>query len=316
MERTTISVLVNNYNYGRYVDRAIDSALAQQMSDVEIIVVDDGSSDNSRSVLEVYGDRVKVIFQANQGQAAAINNAVRASVGDILCFLDADDWWAPGKLSAVAAAFRANPKASLVYHRLQPAQADGSSTSRPIPRSLCSGNLAQRLAKSAGWWPFPMTSAISVRRTAWEKAGNIPEQFRISADAWLVGIYPFLGNVAALPDTLGFYRIHNNSWYRKADDAAMLRKRMAHWQATVEATNRFLSAHALPERLRLTDHYPYRIAAATLDGVAARDRLQLAVEGLAFAGEPNLARRMRDALRSAYNLPRLAQDAGLSESAK
>ncbi|WP_049732624.1 glycosyltransferase family 2 protein [Rhizobium ecuadorense] len=316
MERPAISVLINNYNYGRFVGHAIDSALGQQTPGVEIIVVDDGSSDQSRSVLEAYNGRVKLLFQENQGQAAAMNAAVKLSGGDILCFLDADDWWAPGKLSATAAAFHSDPRLSLVYHRLQPMLTEGSPTLKPIPRSLCSGDLSLRLSKSAGWWPFPLTSAIAVRRSAWDAAGPIPEQFRISGDAWLTGIYPFLGGVAALPDSLGFYRIHNNNWYRPIDDAAMLRKRMAHWQDTVEATNRFLSAHNLPARLRLTDHHPYRAASARLDGVTMRARLRLAVEGFFFAGEPNLPRRVRDALRTARDLPRRGLDIGLTEPAK
>ena len=316
MKRPAISVLINNYNYARFVGRAIDSVLAQQASDIEIIVVDDGSSDESCAILAAYGDRIKVLFQENQGQAAAINAAVQLSSGDILSFLDADDWWAPDKLSATSAAFHANPQASLVYHRLQPALTDGSPVLKPIPRTLCSGDLSPRLTQSAGWWPFPMTSAIAVRRSAWDAAGDIPKQFRISADAWLVGIYPFLGDVAALPSPLGFYRIHNNTWYRPIDDAAMLRKRMAHWLAVVEATNIFLASRGLAERLHLADHYPYRIASAKLGGVDWRTRFKIAVEGLFFAGEPNLLRRVRDALRTAYNLPRLDRDAGASEPAK
>lgn len=316
MERPGISVLINNYNYGRFVGQAIDSVLSQEIADVEIIVVDDGSSDESRSVLEDYDSRVKVIFQENSGQAAAINTAVKLSSGGILCFLDADDWWAPGKLAATVAAFRSHPEVSLVYHRLQPTSIDGSPTLKPIPRTLCSGDLSPQLTKSAGWWPFPMTSAISVRRNTWDAAGPIPEQFSISADAWLTGIYPFLGDVAALPDSLGFYRIHNNNWYRPIDDASMLKRRMAHWQRSVEATNRFLSFHDLPARLSLADHYPYQMAAAVLDGVNARTRLRLAVEGLFFAGEPNLLRRTRDALRGAYHLPRSGRDLSLSEAAE
>jgi glycosyltransferase involved in cell wall biosynthesis len=314
--RAAISVLINNYNYGRFVGRAIESALAQNAPDFEIIVVDDGSSDHSRSIIEAYGDRVKVLFQQNKGQAAAMNAAVRMSSGDILCFLDADDWWTPGKLSATAAAFRVNPSAALVYHRLRPMLTEEGPPLKSIPRTLCSGDLSRRLIGSAGWWPFPMTSAISVRRSAWEAAGDIPEHFRISADAWLTGIYPFLGEIAALPEPLGVYRIHNNNWYRPVDDPAMLRKRMAHWRATVEGTNRFLSTHGLPGRLRLADHHPYQVAAATLDGADTRTRLALAFDGFFFAGEPNLLRRVRNALRTARELPRLGLDIGLSESAK
>jgi glycosyltransferase involved in cell wall biosynthesis len=316
MYRPAVSVVINNHNYGCFVADAIASALAQEGTEAEVIVVDDGSTDRSRSVLEARRDRVRIIFQENRGQAAAINAGVEASCGEFLCFLDADDWWAPGKLRAVVAAFRSSPDAALVYHRLQPLLADGSPVMRPIPRTLCSGDVSRRLARSAGWWPFPMTSAIAVRRSAWEMVGAIPDQFRISADAWLAGIYPFMGPVAALPAALGFYRIHNNNWYRSADDAAMLVRRMAHWRATVEASNRFLAARGLAASLSLADHFPYRVAAAKLRGADFRTRLNLAFEGLFFAGEPNLFRRTRDALRAARDIPPAGLDTGFSGVAK
>ncbi len=316
MERPFVSVLVNNYNYGEFVGRAITSAFAQTGADAEVIVVDDGSSDRSRSVIEGYRDRARIVLQDNGGQAAAINAGVRASRGEILCFLDADDWWAPTKLSAVVKAFRADPEVSLVYHRLQPVSVEGKPILKPVPRTLCLGDLARRLAKSAGWWPFPMTSSIAVRRGAWQSVGDIPGHFRISADAWLAGIYPFVGRVKALPDSLGFYRIHANNWYRPVDDAAMLRKRMAHWQETVEVTNRFLAGRGLPATLRMTDHYPYHVAAARLAGADMRTRLALFVEGLRFAGEPNPLRRARDALRTARDLPDVERRAGLPEAAE
>jgi glycosyltransferase involved in cell wall biosynthesis len=316
MQRPVISVLINNYNYGRFIGAAIESALCQGEPDVEVIVVDDGSSDQSRCVLETYGARLKVLFQENRGQAAAINAAVAISTGEILCFLDADDWWAPGKLSAIAAAFGRYPDASLVYHRVQPTLVDGKPTLKPIPRTLCSGDLSPRLTKSAGYWPFPMTSALAVRRSAWTSAGDIPDRFRISADAWLTGIYPFLGPVVALPETLGFYRIHDNNWYRPVDDAPMLQKRIAHWQACVEETNRFLSRRNFPARLRLSDHFPSRVACARLAGVDAPTRFRLLARGLCFSGEPNLLRRTRDALRAAHDLPRLVRDVGMPETTK
>jgi len=313
MTRPAISVLINNYNYGRFIERAIDSVLAQKGPAAEIIVVDDGSSDQSRAVLEPYCYQATLMFQENKGQAAAINAAVRASSGNILCFLDADDWWAPEKLGSISATFDADARLSLVYHRLQPAFSDGTPTLKPIPRTLCSGDLSPWLGRSAGCWPFPMTSAIAVRRSAWDAAGDIPEQFRISADFWLAGIYPFLGRVAALPGALGFYRIHDNTWYRSVDDAAMLRKRMAHWSATIDVMNQFLSSHDLPATLRLADHYPYRVALAQMEGGNMRTRLQLAIRGIAFAGEPNLLRRLRDAMRAAYNVPRQGKELGWVE---
>jgi glycosyltransferase involved in cell wall biosynthesis len=316
MSPPTVSVIIDNYNYGHFVARAVSSSLAQAGVEAETIVVDDGSNDHSRSVLKGCGDRARIILQDNQGQAAAINAGVRASQGDILCYLDADDWRAQGKLAAVVQAFCADPQVVLAYHRLQPTLVDETPTLKPVPRTLCSGDLSRRLMKAAGWWPFPMTSAIAVRRSAWQAVGDIPESFRISADAWLAGIYPFVGRVAALPEALGFYRIHDNNWYREVDDAAMLRKRMAHWQATVEATNRFMAERGLPGRLRMADHHPYHVASARLEGADARTRLRLVVKGAFFAGEPNPLRRMRDALRDARDLPVVEKRVGRSETAK
>ncbi|QUS35117.1 glycosyltransferase family 2 protein [Falsirhodobacter algicola] len=296
MTQPRISVLINNYNYGAMLGRAIDSALAQTGPTAEVIVVDDGSSDGSRAVIEGYGAAITAIFQPNGGQASAMNAAVRASRGEILCFLDADDWWRAGKTAAVAAAFDADPALGLVFHRLVPTASDGRIVNRPIPRTLCEGDLAPRMARSGGVWPFPMTSAISVRRSAWDAAGPIPEGFRISADAWLVGIIPFLRRVRALPEVLGHYRIHDNTWHR-ADDAAMLRRRMDHWARTVTETNAFMAGQGLHWRLDLADHFPHRLAGARLARIRAAQRLTLLAHGLRFGGEPHPLRRGRDALR-------------------
>ncbi|MFT3973091.1 MAG: glycosyltransferase [Amaricoccus sp.] len=308
-----LSVIINNYNYGGFVARAIDSVLAERHPQAEIVVVDDGSTDNSPRVLAGYADRITLVRQANQGQAAAINAGVRAARGSILLFLDADDWVLPGRLAAVDAAFAAAPGAVLVYHRLQPMRSDGTHLMKTIPRTLGRGDLAPQMTRSAGWWDFPLTSALAVRRAAWDAAGEIPPEFRISADAWIVGIVPFLGRVVALPDALGAYRIHQNAWFRADEDAPMLRKRMAHWKATVDVTNRWLIAQGRPERLSLADHHPYHLAAARLSGVDARERLGLLLAGLAFGGEANLARRAKRALATARSLPSRGAGAALTE---
>ena len=310
-----VSVVLNNYNYGHFLGEAIDSALEQKGPGIEVIVVDDGSTDGSRGVLSHYGDRIIAIAQSNLGQAAAINAGVRASRGDFICFLDADDWWSANKVANIVAAFRSDPEIVLVYHRLQPVRADRSWTLKPIPRTLRSGDISNRLQTSAGWWPFPMTSAIAVRRSAWDEVGAIPDTFGISADAWLVGVYPFLGRVMALPQSLGFYRIHANNWYRSVDDAEMLRRRIAHWEATVAETNRFLIARGR-RPLRMEDHLPHRIAMARLNGIGLAGRCELLWHGVRFPGEPNLARRVRDAVCAVAQLPSTGRRSDLSEIAR
>ncbi|MBI1171375.1 glycosyltransferase [bacterium] len=297
MAKPSVSVILNNYNYGAYLGHAIQSVLDQTSAPAEVIVVDDGSTDNSREVIAAFGDRIIPVLQDNAGQAAAINAGVERSTGEVLSFLDADDWWVPDKVATIGAAFAGNPDAGLVYHRLQPIRSDGTHAFRAIPRSLCAGDLAPRMARSGGRWPYPMTSAVSVRRRIWDRAGEIPRGFRISADAWLVSIHPFLAPVVGLPDVLGYYRIHANQWYRAEDDALMLQKRMAHWKATVDVTDRFLRLNGQPWRVLLADHHPYQVAAARLHGAGPGERLRLLWSGLSDVGEPNLLRRLRDTLR-------------------
>ncbi len=86
-----ISVLINNYNYARFLPACIDSVLAQDYADFEIIVVDDGSTDDSRDIIASYGTRIVPVLKENGGQASSFNAGFAASSGQILCLLDADD---------------------------------------------------------------------------------------------------------------------------------------------------------------------------------------------------------------------------------
>lgn len=102
MNQPLVSVIIPNYNYGRFLGAAIDGVLAQTYPNVEIIVVDDGSTDDSPAVLETYAGKVKVLKQKNQGVGAARNAGVKASNGEFVAFLDADDVWLDEKIAAQA----------------------------------------------------------------------------------------------------------------------------------------------------------------------------------------------------------------------
>src|SRR6266508_897311 len=114
MTNSLVSVVIPNYNCGRFLEETLESVFAQAYPAVEVIVVDDGSTDDSLQVLEKYAGRVNVIRQANQGVSAARNAGIRASHGELVALLDADDLWHPDKLAKQVALF-ANPAVGLVH---------------------------------------------------------------------------------------------------------------------------------------------------------------------------------------------------------
>ena len=108
-----ISVIIPTHNRAWTLRHAVDSVLAQDYPDFELIVVDDGSTDETPELLESYGDGIRVLTQANQGVSAARNRAIKASRGDLIAFLDSDDAWEPGKLACQAEFFMENPEAMI-----------------------------------------------------------------------------------------------------------------------------------------------------------------------------------------------------------
>jgi glycosyltransferase involved in cell wall biosynthesis len=105
-----VSVVIPAYNAAWCVGKAIDSVLAQDFKDFELIVVDDGSTDDTASVLAGYGDAIRVVHQANGGLSKARNTGIGMAQGEFVAFLDADDWWLPGKLRQQVALMRQNPR--------------------------------------------------------------------------------------------------------------------------------------------------------------------------------------------------------------
>lgn len=121
---TLVSILINNYNYGRFLPNAIDSALKQTYPNIEVVVVDDGSTDNSREVINSYIDQIIPVFKNNGGQASAINAGFAASKGEIICFLDADDIFLPDKVSEVVNMFQLDSTSDWVFTESAPIKSE------------------------------------------------------------------------------------------------------------------------------------------------------------------------------------------------
>jgi glycosyltransferase involved in cell wall biosynthesis len=223
-----VSILINNYNYGNYLGEAIDSALAQTYPRVEIIVVDDGSTDHSAMVLAAYADRVQVLQQANGGQASAFNAGFAQSRGEIICFLDADDLFAPEKVQSLVTAFATDPQLGWCFHsmtmwhmqtgaRCRSDAGNGRSGSYDIRRHVQRGKLDGYLPIQAA------TSGLSFRRSLLQQFLPMPEVIRITSDDYLkyaaFGLSPGL----ILFQDLATQRIHGHNAYTHRPDRQRLR---------------------------------------------------------------------------------------------
>lgn len=216
------SVLINNYNYGRYLAKAIDSALGQTLPPAEVIVVDDGSTDDSRSVIERYGDRVTPVFKENGGQASCFNAGYAASSGDVICLLDADDYFLPEKLARLGDIYARGADIGWCFHSLARVDGAGRSVGEEVLKT--SGRVDARRAVRFGFMnnPTPATTALTFRRAVLDRLLPMP-----SAPGVSVGDhYLKLGAVALSPgymthEQLAVQLVHDANRYTGKDDFAL-----------------------------------------------------------------------------------------------
>ncbi|HEY9768037.1 MAG TPA: glycosyltransferase [Coleofasciculaceae cyanobacterium] len=208
-----VSIIINNYNYDRFLAEAIDSALNQSYTDIEVIVVDDGSTDNSRQIISEYGDRIIAILQPNGKQAAAFNSGFAKSKGEIVIFLDSDDFLFSQAVAEIVAIWQ--PNLAKVHYRLNVVDGAGKSLGYSSPQGsspLSRGKVWQMLLETGGYNSTP-TSGNALSRQALTNLFPIPEQYKLTADDYLSFQVPFYGEVAAIERPLGVYRVHDsNQW--------------------------------------------------------------------------------------------------------
>jgi glycosyltransferase involved in cell wall biosynthesis len=199
-----ISAIIPAYNAQRWVGRAIESVLNQTEPVSEVIVVDDGSTDGTEHVVRGYGSRITYIRQENGGPARARNTGVRASNGEWLAFLDADDWWKPDKLKIQMAEVTADSSVILVYTALELVTDNGGRALRAAPEPC---DLWPQLRYRN---PFAVSSVL-MHRDVLEQIGGFNERQHGCEDwaAW-VRLFP-LGKFASVAEPVTCYRIRPNS---------------------------------------------------------------------------------------------------------
>lgn len=242
----SVDIIVNNHNYGRFVRAAVDSALAQDHARVHVIVVDDGSTDDSRQVLHAYGERIELVLKQNGGQASALNAGFSRSKGQVVIFLDADDVLHPNAASQVVTAFE-DPHVVKVQYRMQVIDEAGEPTGAlkpPRHLPLPTGNVQ----RAEMVFPFDLvwlpTSGNAFRSDELRRIMPIPEsEFRACADWYLVHLTPLLGDVVSLENVCASYRVHGGNSYELSGprlDLRHVRQAIIYSDGTRQALDGFI----------------------------------------------------------------------------
>lgn len=246
-DRPTVSIIITNHNYASFIRDAIDSAIGQDYDPVEVIVVDDGSTDPSREILREYEGRIKIILKDNGGQSSSFNAGYREAHGDLVMTLDADDILEPFAVSRVVQAW--TPELGEVHFPLKLINQDGSPRPGRNPSArVASGDLAAILLDK-GRYIGPPSSGNVYSCAVLDAIMPIPEVKWRHSDCYLETLGPFYGPVRALEEPLGRYRIHSSNISTvKELDRHQIEVLISHDRMQDELLVEFCSRHNLPFR--------------------------------------------------------------------
>jgi glycosyltransferase involved in cell wall biosynthesis len=210
--RSLATIVIVNYNYAPFVARAIDSALEQSYGSLEVIVVDDGSTDDSREVISSYGSRIRSLFQDNGGQGAAYNAGWRAARGDFVLFLDSDDVLMKDAIGRIASAFEAGDAVKVQFY-LRQVDRDLKPRDFVLPSYGFSAIEPRKQIVNYGYYVSPPASGNAYRKRFLDEIMPIADEalYRTAADGYTTGLAGLAGTIASIPEILGLYRIHGDN---------------------------------------------------------------------------------------------------------
>jgi glycosyltransferase involved in cell wall biosynthesis len=238
-----VSIIINNYNYERFLNEAIDSALSQSCPNIEVIVVDDGSTDGSREIIAGYGKKIIPVLKENGGMGSTFNAGFKASGGEIVLFLDSDDVLHNTAAEKARRLF-GNKDTAKAHWSLWEIDEKGRKTGGVIPHQvLAEGNLLEAvIERGPDAYLSPPTSGNAWSRRFLEAVLPMPEpEFRQHADAYLFALAPLFGLVKTIPEPQAYYRIHGNNDYACKPTDEKNRRNLAVYEHRCRALSRFLT---------------------------------------------------------------------------
>jgi glycosyltransferase involved in cell wall biosynthesis len=269
-----VSVLIDTYNHERFIQRAITSVLEQDMpmDGVEILVVDDGSTDDTPAIVRRFEPRARLIRKMNGGQASAFNVGISECRGEFVAFLDGDDWWAPQKLRRVLETMEQDPEAGIVGNGIIEVLENGDERSEVLHDTLRfrvdtlqGARIFRRRKSQLG------TSRMTVRAEILRKILPIPESIIIEADEYVFTLAAALSVVSVVGEPLTFYRIHAGNLFQLS---GFKRESMLRKQRSIE-----ILAQAISEKLSQLGLAKNAIAAVVETVQLEADTLRLQLSG-------------------------------------
>lgn len=285
----TFSIVIDNYNYARYLEKSINSALQQAYVNFEVIVVDDASTDHSKEIIASYGYQVKPIFLTkNAGQGAAFNAAFRESKGEYISFLDADDVFLENKLQSLAEKIRKHPDADMIYHQGYKVDDDLRPLESIYPQKMPQGILRNKILRVSETG-FPPTSFLTFKKTFLAKILPLDIFFnRIDADFPLQMLVALLGKVVAINKPLSLYRLHGDNWFSNHEFAVLsiddLKRLVKRTERSFFYVNKKLNELNFPFRVDPMNHRHHRRNLYILNQVSFSKHLLTTILRPNFAG--------------------------------
>ncbi|MBL6729996.1 MAG: glycosyltransferase family 2 protein [Bacteroidia bacterium] len=214
-----VSIIIINFNYGKYLNDSINSCINQTYPNVEVIVVDDGSTDNSRFLIDEYGDSVKKIYQENSGMITASNNGFEKSKGEIIIFLDADDYLYKDSVAKIVKEWEDG--ISSLFYRVRQINSKGEEIGfiPPLNSKISNGDVRSEILET-GTCNTPPTSGNAFSRDALNQIFPIKDAVIndsgtyydvIPTDSYLKLRTPFFGPVVSIEEPLAAKRIHGSN---------------------------------------------------------------------------------------------------------
>jgi len=227
--RPSASVLIDTYNHEKFIEQAIVSVLEQNFSasDCEIFVVDDGSTDRTPEIIKKFAPRVTYLPKKNGGQASAFNFGVPHCRGEIVAFLDGDDWWEPNKLNTILSGFESHPEIGAIGHGLYEVDEQGKRLFLNISDRTYSCRLStqEEARQFLELRSFLGTSRLAIRNSVLTRILPLPEALLVEADEFLATLAVALAGCIVLDQPLTSYRFHAGNQFQFSSSDTRRRQR-------------------------------------------------------------------------------------------